>query len=100
MVHAVEIVVSHPALKSIRSSSSKEVKGMHNKIFYSNESGCEERLSLYVGQSDKTGSSDSGIGDKIPDYVADIKEKAMLKSAKYKYILQKARALGNGGKNV
>lgn len=73
---------------------------MNNKNFYSNESGCEERLLLHVGQSGKTGSSDSGIGDKIPDYVADIKYKAMLNSAKYKYILQKARALGNGCKNV
>lgn len=66
---------------------------MHNKIFYSNESGCEERLSLHVGQGDKVESRDNGLGAKIPDYVASIKKKAMLKSAKYKYILQKARAL-------
>lgn len=93
MVHAVEIVVSHPAPKTMRSSACKEVKGMHNKIFYTNESDCEEGLSFHVDQSDKAGSGDNGIGGKIPDYVADIKKKAKLKSAKYKYILQKARAL-------
>jgi len=57
----------------MRNSSCKEVKGMHNKIFYSSESDCEERLSLHIGQSDKAASRDKGIGAKIPSYVADIK---------------------------
>ncbi len=96
-VHVIEIVVSHPALMNMRGSSCKEIKGMHNKIFYCNESGCEERLSLHVSQGDKVASRDNGLDDSIPHYVADIKKTTMPKSSKYKYISQQACALKQWG---